>query len=476
MTKKKWVSFALRGSITLLLLVFLFKSLSWSTLLAAIAHANPVFMLLSLPVGALGLLVSAYQWQRLLRGEQIRIDLLKLVKLYLIGTGFSHFLPTGMGGDVVKAVYVGRESGNYAGSASAVVMTRLTGFFGMQLVAFTALIIWHVNFNRALVLWTILLSLLVGGMIGGVVVLTAFFPRLVKKSWTNNRILRTLIPVGNALIRAMKRPRLVAHGTLIGVVFWILSALNYYVYAQALRIPVSLYFYFVAIPVVSLVAFLPITINGFGLRESAFVSLFATMHVPAATSLLLALFMDVQVLLFGAVGGFLYLTMRGDERAITLPKPASSQGHRPLAGGEATVVGWTKEEEQHASAAGALEFDDSTPTLPMLLIKVHSRGGEDEGRGPLRSPSPPKRGEESGIVGATLAVALEKSPLAVALEKSSSNPKRVGERGPQAVFSKNRRITLIKDENDGPAMDDIRAPSARSADSFQADIASSRGL
>src|ERR1700686_1877180 len=253
--KKKWVSFTLRGIITLLLFAFLFKSLSWSTLLAAISRANHIFILLSLPVGTLGLIVSAYQWQYLLLAEQIHVSLLKLVKLYLIGTGFSHFLPTGMGGDVVKALYVGRESGKYAGSASAVVMTRLTGFFGMQLVAFAALIIWHAYFNRGLVLWAILLSLLVGGMIGGMILLTTVLPRVLKKSWMKNRILANIIPVGDALIRAMKRPLLLVTATLIGVVFWILSALNYYVYAQALRMNVPLYFYFVAIPIASLVAF-----------------------------------------------------------------------------------------------------------------------------------------------------------------------------------------------------------------------------
>src|SRR5579859_7768641 len=109
-TKKKWASFTLRVTVTLLLFAFLFKSLSWSTLLAALAHADHIFILLSFPFGALGLLVSAYQWQCLLQGEEIRISLPKLIKLYLIGTAFSHFLPTGMGGDVVKAFYTGRVS------------------------------------------------------------------------------------------------------------------------------------------------------------------------------------------------------------------------------------------------------------------------------------------------------------------------------------------------------------------------------
>ncbi|MBF6592204.1 MAG: hypothetical protein IVW57_16965, partial [Ktedonobacterales bacterium] len=50
-------------------------------------------------------------------------------------------------------------------------------------------------------------------------------------------------------------------------------------------------------------------INGYGLRESALVVILATFHVPAAMALLLALVEDAQVLLFGGIGGLIYLTM-----------------------------------------------------------------------------------------------------------------------------------------------------------------------
>jgi hypothetical protein len=80
-----------------------------------------------------------------------------------------------------------------------------------------------------------------------------------------------------------------------------------------------MYFYFVAIPFVSLVTFLPISINGFGVREGAFVFIFSVAHVATATSLLLALFMDAQVLLFGVIGGIIYLTMekQNNERKVS---------------------------------------------------------------------------------------------------------------------------------------------------------------
>ncbi len=107
------------------------------------------------------------------------------------------------------------------------------------------------------------------------------------------------------------------------MLFWIASILNYYGYGTALGLHVPLYFYVIAIPFVSMIAALPISINGFGVRESAFVYLFSTIRIPAATSLLLALLVDAQLLLFGLLGGCIYLTMSGKKPAAKLDKQHS---------------------------------------------------------------------------------------------------------------------------------------------------------
>ena len=102
--------------------------------------------------------------------------------------------------------------------------------------------------------------------------------------------------------------------TLFGMLFWVASFLNYYGYAAALGLHVPLTFYAIAIPFVSIIAALPISINGFGVREGAFVYLFSTIHVPPTTSLSLALLMDAQVLLFGLIGGYIYFTMSSKKK------------------------------------------------------------------------------------------------------------------------------------------------------------------
>lgn len=308
-TPKKWVSVVIRCGITILLLAFLFKSLSWASLVTALVHSHHALLLIGLSVGALGLVISSYQWHVLMRGERISLDLAELINLYMVGVAFSHFLPTGMGGDAVKALYAGRETNNKEGAASAVLMSRLTGLVGMLVVAVVVLIVYHQLFPITIVEGFLLLSLVVSGMIVGALFFVSLLPRFSHAKWAKQRIFSTLVKVGSALQASMRKPRFLSIATAYGMLFWVTGCLNYYTYAIALGIHLPLYFYFVAISLISLISFLPISINGFGVREGAFVYIFASVHVASSVSALLALLMDTQVLFFGVLGGLIYLTM-----------------------------------------------------------------------------------------------------------------------------------------------------------------------
>ena len=306
---KKWLKFAFRLGCTALLFAVLFKSFAWSTLLKTLTRLDVTIVLIGLIVGVFGVIVSSYQWKSLLEGEHIHIDLARLINLYFVGIAFNHFLPTGMGGDVVKAYYVSREGGSNATSASAVLMSRVTGLFGMFIVSISALLIWHASFSREIVVPFLLLVLAACAAITFAILSVSILPYLFKGKWAKWRIFASIISLGNALSVSVRRPRSMGSATLFALLFHIETCLNYYIYAVALHMHVSLSFYLVAIPFVTLVAFLPISINGFGLRESVFVYAFSIIHIPTATSLLLAFLVDLQTLLFGIIGGGIYLAM-----------------------------------------------------------------------------------------------------------------------------------------------------------------------
>lgn len=311
--RRKRLKLILRTGISITLIAFLLKAVSWSTLFTTLAHSRQADMLMGLAVGILCIYLSACSWHALVQAEHISTDLAQLVNLYLVGIAFSHFLPSNMGGDVAKAYYVGRDSGNMAGSASAVLMSRITGFMGMLLVALPALLIWHAWLNSQIVMSFLLLSLLLVLMIVGAVFITTLLPkvsnRLFKGRLMNYRAIAMVIEVGQTLSHAIKRPRALCIALGFSILFWIASFLNYFGYASALGMHVPLFFYVIAISLASIVAFFPVTINGFGLREGVLVFAFSTVHVSASTALLLAFLVDVQVLLFGLVGGCIYLSM-----------------------------------------------------------------------------------------------------------------------------------------------------------------------
>ena len=323
-TWKKYLSLVARVGLSILLFVFLFKSLSWTSLFMLVGKARRALILMGLIIGATGVVISSYQWRSLLRSESIRFDLADLIDLYLVGTAFSHFLPTGMGGDAVKAMYVARAAGNTEGSMSAVVMSRVTGFFGMLVIAIAILIVRHAYFAPRLLLWFMLLSLLVAGMIVSAILSVTLVPRLLHGRENISRFIpgnvrRKVIGTGNALVASVLRPRSLVIATMFGVMFWITACLNYYSYSIAIGVNIPLYFYFVAIPFVSLIAFLPVSINGFGIREGAFVYVFSTLHVSATSSLFIVLLMDAQVVCFGVLGGCIYI-MLNKRRAVSISR------------------------------------------------------------------------------------------------------------------------------------------------------------
>jgi conserved hypothetical protein len=302
------VTVLLRAACALALLAYVFTHTSWSDILQNIRHADDGELLIGCIVGLAGVVISSYQWQSLLASEQMHFDLRQLINYYFIGITFNHFLPTGMGGDVVKAYYTGKVGHNAVGATSAVIISRVAGFIGMLLIAFTALIIWHSLFPRSFINAFMLAALAMSSALVFVSFAAGLLPRYAKGHWAEQSVIRSMLKMSEALHKGMKQPRSLCTAIAYGMLFHTSAALNYYSFALMLDIHIPFAFFLVAIPFVSLIAVLPISLNGYGLRETAFVNVFSTMHVHPSTALALALLVDAQMLLFALAGGYIYLS------------------------------------------------------------------------------------------------------------------------------------------------------------------------
>jgi uncharacterized protein (TIRG00374 family) len=289
------------------------------------AHVHLTDLLVGLGLGTLGVVFSSYLWHRLVRAENIRVDMAHLTRLYLIGVAFSNFLPTSMGGDALKAYYVGRDSGNMAGSASAVLLSRITGFMGMMLLSMPVVIILHNSFNGQLVQRFLLLCLLFLSGFGCAFIVGAFLPKIqgkyLKGSWARNKIVLKMFETGITLTQSLKKPRALTEAIGFGFLFWVTNSLNYYEYAVALGVHTPFRFYLLAVPFIGIVGALPISISGYGVREGLVEYLYSTIHVPSSIALSVVLLMDIQRIFFSLLGGLLFLMMENSAKSGRSVKP-----------------------------------------------------------------------------------------------------------------------------------------------------------
>ena len=90
--------------------------------------------------GALGIylamiLASAWRWDLLLRAQRIRLGFGWLTSSYLVATFFNNFLPSNIGGDVVRVADTAPASGSKTLAATVVLVDRGMGLLGLMLVA-----------------------------------------------------------------------------------------------------------------------------------------------------------------------------------------------------------------------------------------------------------------------------------------------------------------------------------------------------
>jgi uncharacterized protein (TIRG00374 family) len=272
-----------------------------------------VLLHIDLPMAALGLLVgvitiilSAWQWQIVLKQEQIRLHLPLLTGIYFVGHTFGQLLPSSIGGDVAMAAYVGRLSHRGVEAVSATLMARVIGLSALLATAIPVAIAssWGVPHLG----WSLTLLLLAAAVLyaGGLALLLSghhLLSRIGAGRMSRYRFGRKLLELAETLTRYRKRPAGFARAWLVSLVFYCMSNLNFYCYGLALHVRSPFWFYWIAIPLTALVTMLPISLNGYGVRGASFVLVFGLTGVPAATAISLALASEIQRLLFALVGG-----------------------------------------------------------------------------------------------------------------------------------------------------------------------------
>jgi uncharacterized membrane protein YbhN (UPF0104 family) len=308
---RKPLTTALKIAFSCGLIVWVLHKTNLHSIGQSLLTASPAWLALALAFGIAGTLVQAKQWHSLLMAVGLDRTIARCLRIVFVGNTFNVLLPSSIGGDASRAVYIAERPGERAPGAAAVALQRLLNFPGMVLLMAIGLIFTATSADAARVRPVALVGAALGLAILGIT-LSPLTGRLA----ASRRLAR--LPGWKPLSTSLQvldgfrsqRPEL-ATATARGALFWSLTVLNQWAFIRAMGIHPSLGYSALAVTLVNLATMLPLSINGFGAREGGYIALLAgTGLATTAQAASVGLLISFQSLLFGLIGVGCLLTMR----------------------------------------------------------------------------------------------------------------------------------------------------------------------
>ncbi len=256
-------------------------------------------------------LASAWRWGLLLDAQGVRVPAARLTGSFLVATFFNNFLPSNIGGDVIRIADTARPARSRTLATTVVLVDRGLGLLGLVLlaaVAASAVDAAGASPIAPALLWA---GLGGAGLAAGLVlaaparVIALLGPlRRLNPGWVGAR----LDSLSEVLARFAHAPVAVAACFAGAVVVQAILVAFYAAIARAIGVEVSLWHMAVLVPVSFLVQMVPVSVNGFGVREATFSFYFARLGLPIEAALVISLLGAGLVMLFSLTGAVVYVT------------------------------------------------------------------------------------------------------------------------------------------------------------------------
>ena len=218
-----------------------------------------------------GIVLSTLRWQQVLRTLGLRAGTRTLLSHYLAGLFVGNFLPSTIGGDVLRVTRLAAANGESPGTFASVVLERLTGWLVLPLITLVGLVV-NPGLRELGVASTVAFFLSIGTLVllAGVLVAAAN-PRVGGRLVHHDGWLRFVGAVHLGIDRFRRHPGAAASVLAVGFAYQLAVVLAAYLAARALGVPVGPTAILAFMPAVAIAQVLPISLGGLGMREGAFV-------------------------------------------------------------------------------------------------------------------------------------------------------------------------------------------------------------
>lgn len=299
---------SLKLLITTALLIFLFYKVPVEEVFNIVRNIEIKNFYLSIILFFLYYAFFSIRWKYLLCSQKIEISLLQSYLFIHIAFFFNNFLPSGLGMDVVRSGYAGGRK-NFEKALGASLMERVLGMIGMMFIGVLAIFPIRSEFIYLAIFYVFLIVLIF------LLYILIFSLNLewIKKKLISIKFLNlgeSLRTFYHAIKIYGKKKKVVGIGIVYSLLVQITIILINFLLSKSLGINLPFISIIAYIPLITIISLIPVTINGLGMRESAYVFLFSYYGIAREQALSLSLLFFATSVIASLVGGFLFIFIR----------------------------------------------------------------------------------------------------------------------------------------------------------------------
>lgn len=320
---KRTLAFLLKALISLSVLTLIYRKVDMQSLASQLAAIRILPLAIFFVLLALNTLLSAAKWRIFLKADGIEHPLGRLFISYYVASFFTVLLPSTIGGDSYRIYDITRRGSGAGHVAASVLADRLTGFLALSMLGLLFPFLgWQLIPDHRLLLIPLVVF---GGLLVMVWLLIQRRLLLRLMNWFRIDRVGPLNRFTDRFFQSVQiyrsRPGILAQAMAISFLFQCIFILAVYCLSEALGLDIPPLFYGVAVPVVSLIEAIPISIFGIGLRDTGYMLLFAQIGRCQADAGALSILYVAATLVYVAFGGLVFLLHR---QPVTSSTPKTS--------------------------------------------------------------------------------------------------------------------------------------------------------
>jgi glycosyltransferase 2 family protein len=322
---RKTLFFMAKVAITAALLYFAVGRVNFGAIEDRLSRLDPVWIAAALAAVAVQTLFLAMRWQAIAIACGAVLPLRLSYGFTMISIFFGQVLPTTVGGDAVRVWLLARRDSNWSAATYSVLIDRFIGVLGLAVMVIVCL-----PWSLALIENPIGRSALLLIGFGSIAAALAFLllgniqSAFLQRFWALRHLTKLAVTVRKLLASTTGLWTMA-----LSLLSHVLTSTIAWCAAHAAATPFEFAHSLLLIPPIMLISTVPISIAGWGVRETALIVAFGYAGLQAGDALVVSILFGAAMFAFGLAGGGLWLLSGAELKIPAAPPEEQSASPQP---------------------------------------------------------------------------------------------------------------------------------------------------